>query len=151
MGWKDIHLSATFNGVGRKKVRMSEVMVRQQSFRAAPEIIMGNYWSMYNTPEQNLDARYPRLCNTTGDKNNYEMSDFWLMDGSYFRCKNINLSYTFPKKLINRIRLKNLRVYVNVEDPFCFHHYPKGWDPEVNASATNYIATTYTFGVDLSF
>lgn len=151
VGWKDIHLSATFNGVGRKKVRMSEVMVRQQSFRAAPEIIMGNYWSLYNTPEQNLDARYPRLCNTTGDKNNYEMSDFWLMDGSYFRCKNINLSYTFPKKLINRIRLKNLRVYVNVEDPFCFHHYPKGWDPEVNASATNYIATTYTFGVDLSF
>lgn len=151
VGWKDIHLSATFNGVGRKKVRMSEVMVRQQSFRAAPEIIMGNYWSLYNTPEQNLEARYPRLCNTTGDKNNYEMSDFWLMDGSYFRCKNINLSYTFPKKLINRIRLKNLRVYVNVEDPFCFHHYPKGWDPEVNASATNYIATTYTFGVDLSF
>ena len=74
-----------------------------------------------------------------------------IRDGSYFRCKNINLSYTFPKKLINRIRLKNLRVYVNVEDPFCFHHYPKGWDPEVNASATNYIATTYTFGVDLSF
>ena len=151
VGWKNIRLSAAFNGVGRQKVRMSEVMVRQSSFRAAPEIIMGKYWSVYNTPEQNKKARYPRLCNTTGDKNNYEMSDFWLMDGAYLRVKNINLSYTFPKELISKIRLDRVRVYFNVEDPFCFHNYPKGWDPEVNSSASNYIATTYTFGLDFSF
>ncbi|WP_295728809.1 TonB-dependent receptor [uncultured Muribaculum sp.] len=150
-GYKGIRLSAAFNGVGRQKVRMSEAMVRQSSFRAAPEIIMGKYWSVYNTPEQNLKAEYPRLNNATGEKNNYEMSDFWLMDGSYFRVKNINLSYSFPKHLVNAIRLNNLRVYFNVEDPFCFHHYPKGWDPEVNSGGTNYIATSYTFGLDFSF
>ncbi len=151
VGYKGLRLSAAFNGVGQQKVRMSEVMVRQQSFRAAPEIIMGKYWSLYNTPEQNQKAIYPRLNSATGNSNNYEMSDFWLMDGSYMRVKNINLSYTFPKKLVNRIRFDNLRVYFNVEDPFCFHHYPKGWDPEVNSSASNYIATTYTFGLNFSF
>ena len=137
--------------MGQQKVRMSEVMVRQQSFRAAPEIIMGKYWSLYNTEEQNRNAIYPRLNSATGDSNNYKMSDFWLMDGSYMRVKNINLSYTFPKNLVKKIRFDRLRVYFNVEDPFCFHHYPKGWDPEVNSSATNYIATTYTFGLDFSF
>lgn len=151
VGYKGIRLSAAFNGVGKQNVRMSEVMVRQSSFRAAPEIIMGKYWSVYNTPEENLNARYPRLNSATGNSNNYEMSDFWIMDGSYFRMKNINLSYTFPRQILKHICLSSLRVYFNVEDPFCLNHYPKGWDPEVNSSATNYIATTYTFGLDFSF
>ena len=45
------------------------------------------------------------------------MSDFWLMDGSA-TCVSphfINLSYTFPQKLVNRIRFDNLRVYFNVK------------------------------------
>ncbi len=151
VGYKGIRLSAGFNGVGKQNVRISQAMVRGSSFLAWPEEVIGKYWSTYNTPEQNQKAIYPRLSTTTGDKNNYVMSDYWLMDGSYFRVKNINLSYSFPRHLLKHIRFNSLRVYFNVEDPFCFHHYPKGWDPEVNSSGSNYIATTYTFGLDFSF
>lgn len=149
--WKGLRLTMAFNGVGKQKVRLTEDMVRQKSFLAAPEIIMGNYWSVYNTPEQNLAAKYPRLNSATADKNNYQMSDYWLMDGSFFRMKTINLSYTFPKHIYKAIRLSDLRIYFNVEDPFCIHHYPKGWDPEVSTSGSNYIARTYTFGLNFSF
>jgi len=153
VGWKGIRLSAAFNGVGRQKVRMSNAMVQNfgSSWLACPEILRDNYWSVNNTPEQNLAARYPRLTDTNGEANNYKMSDYWLMNGAYFRMKNINLSYTFPSQIVQRLRLKNLRVYFNVEDPFRFSHFPKGWDPEANTSGSNYIATTYTFGLDFSF
>ena len=151
VGYKGIRLSAGFNGVGKQKARITQAMVRGSSFLAWPEEVVGKYWSNYNTPEQNLKAKYPRLTNTTAEGNNYVMSDYWLMDGSYFRVKNINLSYSFPKQILKAIRFNSLRVYFNVEDPFCFHHYPKGWDPEMSSSGSNYIATTYTFGLDFSF
>lgn len=150
VGWKDLRLSVAFNGVGKQLVRMPTSMVQQSSFLAAPEIIMGKYWSNYNTEEQNLKAKYPRIS-SAGDSNNYEMSDFWLMDGSYFRVKTINLSYSLPRKWVKKICFDRIRVYFNVEDPFVYSHFPKGWDPEINTSGSNYIARTYTFGLDFSF
>ena len=81
-----------------------------------------NYWSKYNTEEQNAKARYPKLCYTSAEKNNYQMNDYWLMDGSYFRVKNINIAYTLPRKIVERIGMKDMRVYVNADDPFCFDH-----------------------------
>ena len=109
--------------------------------------LLGNYWSLYNTAEQNSAARYPRL--TSIETNNYAMSDFWLFNGAFFRCKNINLGYTFPSKWIKKAGIESLGIYINVDDPFCIDNYPKGWDPE--ASVNTYITTTYTLGLDIKF
>jgi len=151
LGWKGIALGIMFNGVGQQNAIMTEEMVRpfMSQWLSAPSNIVGNYWSKYNTDEQNAAAKYPRLCYTSSEKNNYMVSDFWLFDGSYFRIKNINLSYTFPKKLMDPIKVKGLKIYLNCDDPYCFSNYLKGWDPERTASS--YIARTYTIGLDIKF
>lgn len=77
------------------------------------------------------------------------MSDFWLMNGAYFRVKNINLSYTVPSEPLKKANIKGLRFYLNVDDPFCFDSYLKGWDPE--QTTNSYIARTFTLGVDIKF
>ena len=156
LGWKGISFSVLFNGVGKQKSRLTEDMVRafQNQWLPVPSVMMNsdgsrNYWSVYNTEEQNLKARYPRLSYTGGEYNNYKMSDWWLMNSAFLRIKNINLGYTFPKAIVSKVNLKGLRVYFNVDDPFCFDHFLKGWDPE--AGASTYIARTWTFGLDLKF
>src|SRR5699024_7543887 len=102
-----------------------------------------------NTPEQNQNAQFPRLSQMAFDGNNYEASDYWLFDGSYFRLKNVTLGYTLPAKWVNSMKVSNLRVYASANDLFSIDNYPKGWDPE--AGLTAYIARTWNFGVQLRF
>lgn len=154
VGWKGIELSAAFQGVGHQNVMKSKEMVwRGSTYRNFPRIIVGKYWSEYNTPEQNLAAEYPRLSvnmNTDG-KMNKAISDYWMFDGKYFRCKNITLGYSFQKNILKKLRLDALRVFASVSDPFCFSNYPKGWDPEAATGGTSYISRTWNFGVTVGF
>ena len=52
-------------------------------------------------------------------------------------------------ELLSKAKIQGLKVYFNADDPFCFDHYLKGWDPEQGTNT--YIARTFTFGVDLKF
>lgn len=156
LGWKGISFSLLFNGVGKQLSRLTESMIRpmQGQWLPAPSVLLNkdgsrNYWSVYNTPEQNASVDYPRLIHQGGEYNNYAMSDFWLKSSAYLRLKNINIGYTFPEKHISKVGIKKLRVYVNIDDPYCFDNYLAGWDPE--AGASTYITRTYTFGVDIKF
>lgn len=96
---------------------------------------------------------YPRLeelSNTVGP--NIQTSDFWILDASYVRLKNVQLGYSLPKKMMKAARLGSLRVYVQAENPFTWKKYRKGWDPEINTGGQWYpILATYTFGVNFNF
>src|SRR5690606_20676479 len=102
-----------------------------ESWWTAPSTLYdGNYWSQYNTPEQNMNARYPRLSHQSAENNNYEMSDYWLFNGGYFRLKNITLGYNLPQSVLEHINMKKVRIYVSGTDLFSVSNYPKGYDPE---------------------
>ena len=61
---------------------------------------------------------------------NYLTSSAVVMDGSYFKIKQIQLGYTFPQKWMKTIKVENLRIYASLDDFFTFTKYP-GFDPEV--------------------
>jgi hypothetical protein len=60
-------------------------------------------------------------------------------DASFFRVKNIRLSYALPESWAKRAKVQSTKVYVNVENAFLFTRY-SGYDPE----NTSYNATTYS-------
>ena len=96
---------------------------------------------------------YPRLedlGNQVGP--NTVTSSFWVKNASYIRLKNIQLGYSFPKKITQAARLANLRLFIQAENPLTWNKYPQGWDPELNTSGEYYpILATYTFGINLKF
>lgn len=101
---------------------------------------MNNRWTP-NTP----DSRFPRVW--TGASSNDRLSDIWLSDMSYFRIKTLQLGYTFPK-IGNTIR--NLRLYVNAQDPFVFTSW-EGLDPERQGGSGGYPRmATYSFGASFT-
>ncbi|MDQ6761395.1 MAG: SusC/RagA family TonB-linked outer membrane protein, partial [Bacteroidota bacterium] len=51
-----------------------------------------------------------------GDRYNYNGSTYNIEDGSYFRLRNIQLGYNFGQGLISRAKIKNLRIYLNVQN-----------------------------------
>ena len=74
-------------------------------------------------------------------------------DASFVKVQNIVLGYNLPKSALERVRLKNLRLYFNVLNPFVFTNYT-GFDPEwadesVNNSGNAFV--TYQLGLNLKF
>lgn len=76
---------------------------------------------------------------------NDRISDRYVEDGSFLRIKNITLGYTFPKALLNKAKIENLRVYVNIQNLYTFTNYT-GYDPEVGASTQD--SSGLTYGLD---
>ncbi len=98
-------------------------------------------------------AKYPRLENLpSSGSNNTRMSDFWVLNASYLRIKNIQLGYTVPKSITDKLMLEALRFNLSGENLATFSHYRKGWDPEKNGGSDYYpILANFTFGVNVIF
>ncbi len=58
----------------------------------------------------------------------------YYRDVSYVKIKNISLGYTLDSELLKKLKISNLRIYVNVLDPFVFTNFD-GYDPEWAASS----------------
>lgn len=151
LGYKGFDFSLAFQGIGRQNARISSAMVQplQANWGNTPAIIDGKYWSEKNTPEQNANAKYPRLTYANANSN-YAMSDYWLFNGRYFRLKNITLGYTLPKTWTEKVTIKQARIYVAANDLFCISQYPSGWDPEMGTSSYP-ITTSVLFGLSVKF
>jgi outer membrane receptor protein involved in Fe transport len=78
-------------------------------------------------------------------------SNLFLYKTDYLKLKNVTLGYTFPKKLINKIGISNLRIFLTGDNLFTFTDYP-GVDPEFTDNM-NYYANLrqYTLGVNIKF
>ena len=149
--YKGFDISMMLQGVGKQNVRINREMVEglKDNWTGFPAILEGNYWSVNNTEEENLNAKYPRLTRTNVEAN-MAMSDFWLFNGRYLRMKSLTVGYTLPSALTKKISMETVRFYVSGNDLFCISNYPYGWDPEV--SVTGYpITMSVLLGVSVNF
>ena len=110
-------------------------------------------WVKDSWSATNRNTKYPLLTTYPEAGENFQNSTLWLQDASYLRLKNIQLSYTFPKKLIGRIGIKGLQVYVSGQNLVTFSDF-KIWDPEISISQANLfsypILKTISFGINLT-
>lgn len=100
----------------------------------------------------------PRLSYNDLNQNYTRVSDFFVEDGSYFRCKLLTLGYTLPASFMGKY---NLRFYFSAQNLFTITKY-KGMDPErpfydggsieTGIDRANYpTPKTFLFGVDFKF
>ena len=116
---------------------------------------LGNYWQPVDAANgdytaANPNAEFPRIYGNYGNQgSNYRQSDKYLSDASYFRIKNVTLSYTFPKAWITKASLSQLKAFVSIENLATFSSLPKGIDPET--LSWNYPAfRTVSFGLNVT-
>jgi TonB-linked SusC/RagA family outer membrane protein len=98
----------------------------------------------------NENSKYP-APNNAGP---YYGSNGQYTDASFIKVKNISLGYSLPKKLISKVKMSQLRLYVNVLNPFTITDY-QGWDPEYATTSLQNgngpANVTYQFGVNVKF
>lgn len=85
-------------------------------------------------------------------RNNFEASDYWVVDGGYFKLRNVELGYTLPHRISKKIGLNVLKIYVRGTNLFTISKI-KDLDPEcLNAGIADFpLFTTITGGVTFSF
>ena len=69
------------------------------------------------------------------DRINFLGSTYSIEDGSYVRIRNVQLSYNFGQRLISGAKIKNLRVFINVQNLKTWKHN-SGYTPEFGGDAT---------------
>lgn len=98
----------------------------------------------WTTPGQVTDIPKAVLNNT----DNSRISTRFVENGSFLRVKTLTLSYSFPKEMLKKARLSNVRLYVTGENLLTFTRY-SGYDPEVNAfTSGNSQISNGGFGID---
>ncbi len=105
----------------------------------------------------NTDAYFPRPY-MDSDKNQQVQSRY-MQSGAYMRLKNIQVGYTLPKQVLNKIGMEYLRFYVSAENIWTICSLPNGFDPETaysgytqnNSGKTYPLQATVSFGVNVTF
>lgn len=152
--YKDFDMTMFFQGVAGNEIfnQMKYTYYFDYSNNCVTDVL--NAWS-----ETNKDTNIPIMKTANTNGGNSLPSEFYVEDGAYFRCKNLQIGYTLPKKVLDKLSFTNLRFYVGVQNLFTITGY-SGYDPEVssnvlfsrgidNSSYPN--ARTYTFGFNASF
>ena len=122
--------------------------------------ILTDAWTPEN-PNTDVQMIFNRQYGDSYSDQNFNSS--WLADGSYFRLNLVQLGYTFEPNVVEKIGLKGLRLYFNVNNAFmiCSDDF-KGYDPESSSKGTSTWgqnvmffaypkARTFTFGANVTF
>lgn len=155
--YKGFDFSLLIQGVAKAKGMLS--VYAGHAFYQEGNIQRWQMEECWNVQQDNRYPEYPRLeVMSNAGSNNTLTSDFWVLNASYIKVRNIQFGYTLPKMMTQKFGASNLRVYVSLDNPLTFKKYRKGWDPEnlTPDSSTNdgqYYPTlsTYTFGLTLNF
>ena len=104
--------------------------------------------------EANASNAYPRPGPVATGAGAFWGTNFaYYRDVSYVKIKNISLGYTLPSDLVQKFKMSNFRIYVNVLDPFVFTDF-EGYDPEWASSSLGVnrpAAITAQLGLSVKF
>lgn len=143
--YKGIGIDAMFQGVGRYSavLNTSGYYWGLVSNTSLSQYVYDNRWTTSNP-----DAEFPRLSSSS-NANNYQTSTFWLRDRSYFKLRNIEVYYNFPKTLLGKTGFINAaKFYVRGTDLFTLDHLSTV-DAE-SYGVTSPLTRSIQFGVSLT-
>jgi TonB-linked SusC/RagA family outer membrane protein len=104
-----------------------------------------NAWTSTNT-----NTNYPRLTDQDPNHNFTNPSDFYLQSGAYFRIKNMQIGYTLPKWINDKLQVTKIRIYVAADNLATITKY-NGYDPELSSGLDQGVypaARTFRVGLD---
>src|SRR5690606_14142986 len=63
-----------------------------------------------------------------------EVTDYYVEDGSFLRCRDITLNYRLPERFARYLTISNCMLYLNLQNMFTITKY-SGFNPEVNTGS----------------
>ena len=155
--WKGLDVNLHFQGAGKSTFFIDGPSVYAFSSGTWGNILsdlVENRWidsSISNNPAtENPNASYPRLS-YGGSGNNFRQSTYWLRNGSYLRLKTLEIGYSLPKSMVNKIHFNSMQLFFIGTNLLTFSSF-KLWDPELGSSnGEKYpLAKMFTLGLSVN-
>lgn len=154
LGWKNFDFSFYIHGIGKRDIWMANELTFPAYYEWG---VLFDHLRDYWTPD-NPNAKYPKGY-SNGTKNSVYNSNIrtqtkYLMNGAYMRIKNLALGYYIPEEITSKWGIQRVKFNASVENPFMFHHLPKGIDPTLDNKGRGLgypVMRIYSFGVSLDF
>ena len=168
VSWKGLTLSA--NGsfmVGNKIFNRTRWAIldtdgaQQQFNQQSLNNGLGWYrWKEGDPDGTNAIATHPE-AKKGGNSGAHNLSSRYLEDGSFFRLRNVTLSYDLPKNLISKVKMSGARVYVSADNLLTLTRF-SGMDPEVTLELASWtlpgmysdiypVPMSVVMGIDITF
>ena len=147
--YKGFSLSMTWAGAAKTSRMLSDVF--RHPFGETNQRSLMRYFITDTWTQKGNAAKYPSIS-FVNKANNYCDSDLWLRDASYRRLKNIELGYSFPKRILDKMYLESLNIYTTGYNLLTFDKLDV-IDPESKSAArANYpLVTVVNFGLRVGF
>jgi len=147
-GYKGLDASVFFQGLANESFWIDAADM--SPFVGNTQLLKDIHDSHWSEDNRDIYAFWPRYS-AYRNNNNTPVSTWWMRDGSFLRLKQVELGYTIPEKLTEKMHVANLRLYLSGTNLFCWSSF-KMWDPEMGSSALNYpVQRTVNVGVNLTF
>lgn len=152
--YKGVDFSMLWQGLGGYKRLIGSYMA--YAFYNGGQIQRWQADNCWTKDNPNKWAEYPRIETLNMNNTNLQTSDYWVRDASFIRLKNLQIGYTLPKFIVNKIGLQSIRVYLSGENLLSINKFYKGWDPEneIGTGDAPYyypINSIYSFGLNVRF
>lgn len=157
--WKGMDANIHFQGAGKSTFFISggnvHAFSRGQWGNILKDMVDGTRWisrEISGDPAtEDPNAEYPRLEYENQSGNNRQQSTFWQRNSAYLRLKTLEVGYTLPKSIVNKIHLNKIRVFFIGTNLLTFSSF-KTWDPELgNSDGGAYpISKTLTLGLTIN-
>ncbi len=147
--FKNFDLSVFIQGVGQRTLfREGEYAIPWSDWwRQPPLFYYGKTWSA-----DRPNASYPKLSHGNIRYWNYEKSTLQEVNAAYVRLKNLQIGYSLPASVLDKLTLSRARIYLSGENLWELHEVEGGWDPESSTTGFNYpFQRLYSFGIDVTF
>lgn len=149
--WKDIDVMTFWQGVDQvSRFYNDETYGYFGGDQQHPSTIWKHSW----TYDPN-NAKMPRIYNAHNSPSapNRALSTFNLFNTAYLRLKTLQVGYTLPKTITQRLGLGSVRFYYAGENLLTFDDLPIDLDPEATSMRlSSYpLLRTHSFGVNISF
>lgn len=136
--YRDFDLTLFFQGVYGNKIfnQMKYTYYFDYSSNVRTDVL--NAWNPVN---KQTNIPIMKTQNTNGG--NSLPSEFYIEDGSYLRLKNLQIGYSLPDAVLDKLKINRLRIYTGIQNLLTITNY-SGYDPEVSSNAL------FSRGIDLS-
>ncbi len=130
MNYKQLDFSASFNGsYGNQVLDGQDYYIRNMEGSGNNYEVVAN---RYRNETQPGDGKTYRASRGGTQSNSTRLSDFYLQNGSFFRCTNITLGYNISSAfMLQKLSISSLRIYGGVDNAFTVTKY-LGYNPEVD-------------------
>ncbi|WP_316748822.1 TonB-dependent receptor [Pedobacter gandavensis] len=155
--YKNFDLSAFAQGIGREsfwidsKATAPFVDIAQSNYgeNALLKAYAESHWSEEN---RDLYAMWPRLSISNAlNNNNYQTSSWFMRNGAFLRLKSVEFGYSFSKSFIKKLKMDNLRIYVNGTNLASISSF-KLWDVEMGGNGLGYpLQKVFNIGLNVNF